>query len=533
MTRKRKTRIDAIELGVFAHLFSSVAEEVGAALCRSAASPNIKERRDFSAAVFDRRGRLIAQAAHIPVHLGSAAISVRAAIRARPLGPGDAVVLNDPYEGGTHLPDITLVTPVFGNEADGPAYYVATRAHHADVGGSAPGSMVSVAEIYQEGLRIPPVYLRRNGGWNEDVLDLVLLNVRTPRERRADLEAQVAANERGGARLREMAERYGSHRIDRAAAALLDYTGRMMADTLDRIEDGDYAFTDHLDGDGRGGGPYPIRVRITIRGPRAVFDFTGTHAQAPGSINANRAVTTAAVFYCLRCLLTGDIPTNEGVMDPVSLVLPPASLVDARPPAAVAGGNVETSQRIVDVVLGALAQAAPDRIPAASQGTMNNLTIGGVDPRNGEPYTYYETIPGGCGAGPWGPGTSGIQSHMTNTLNTPIEALEHAYPLVVETTRLRRGSGGRGRHRGGDGVVRAIELGADASVGLLTERRVLRPYGLRGGEPGRPGRNRLVRGGRTMTLPAKGSIEARGGDCIRIETPGGGGFGPRDPRPSS
>jgi len=530
MKRKPKPNVDAIELGVFAHLFSSAAEEVGAALCRSAASPNIKERRDFSAAVFDRRGRLIAQAAHIPVHLGSAAISVRAAIRARPLQPGDAVVLNDPYEGGTHLPDITLVTPVFVGGDGAPTYYIATRAHHADVGGSAPGSMVSVAEIYQEGLRIPPVYLRRDGRWNEDVLDLLLLNVRTPRERRADLEAQVAANERGGARLLEMAERYGPPRIDRAAEALLDYTGRMMAATLEGIADGEYAFTDHLDGDGHGGGPYAIRVRITIRGPRATFDFTGTDPQAPGSINANRAVTTAAVFYCLRCLLTGDIPTNEGVMNPVRLVLPPASLVDARSPAAVAGGNVETSQRIVDVVLGAMARAAPDRIPAASQGTMNNLTIGGIDPRTGDAYTYYETIPGGSGAGPWGPGTSGIQSHMTNTLNTPIEALEHAYPFVVEATGLRPGSGGRGRHRGGDGVVRAIRLGADARVGLLTERRVLRPYGLRGGEPGRAGRNLLVRGARTMTLPAKGSIDAHAGDCIRIETPGGGGFGKRGPR---
>jgi N-methylhydantoinase B len=525
MTRQGKSRVDAVELGVFAHLLASIAEEVGTALCRSAASPNIKERRDFSAALFDARGTLLAQAAHIPVHLGSAAISVRAAIRARPMRPGDAVLLNDPYAGGTHLPDITLVTPVFLADGEAPAYHVATRAHHADVGGSAPGSMVSVAEIYQEGLRIPPVHLRRENRWNADVLDLLLLNVRTPGERRADLEAQVAANDRGATRLRELVDRYGRPRVDRAASALLDYTARLMAATLRGLPDGEYSFADHLDGDGRGGGPYPIRVRITIRGTRARFDFAGTHPQVPGSVNANRAVTTAAVFYCLRCLLDGEVPTNEGVMRPVELQLPAASLVDARPPAAVAGGNVETSQRIVDVVLGALAAAAPDRIPAASQGTMNNLTIGGVDPRTGEAYTYYETIPGGSGAGPWGRGTSGVQSHMTNTLNTPVEALEHAYPLEVECTRLRTGSGGRGRARGGDGVVRAIRVRGDAQVGLLTERRTLRPYGLAGGEPGRGGRDWLVSGGRRRAVPGKGSFGVGDGDTVRIETPGGGGFG--------
>lgn len=524
MARKRPA-VNAVDLGVFAHLYASVAEEVGSALCLSAASPNIKERRDFSAAVFDATGRMVAQAAHIPVHLGSAGLSVRAAMKARPMRPGDMVVLNDPYAGGTHLPDITLVAPVFLTRARKPDFYVATRAHHADVGGSAPGSMASVPEIHQEGLRIPPVRIQAGGCWNEDVVDLVLLNVRTPGERRADLEAQAAANRRGVARIQEMAKRYGRARLDRAAAALLDYTGRRTAATLGRLRDGVYTFTDHLDDDGRGGGPYPITVRITLRGRKAEFDFTGTHAQVPGSVNANGSITTAAVFYCLRCLLEGDLPTNEGVLAPVKLVLPPGTLVNARPPAAVAGGNVETSQRIVDVVLGALARAAPDRIPAASQGTMNNLSLGGTDPGTGEAFTYYETIPGGSGGGPWGPGASGIQSHMTNTLNTPVEALEHAYPLQVVSTSLRTRSGGRGRHRGGDGLVREIRLTADARITLLTERRSLRPYGLGGGEAGRPGENVLISGGRRKKLSAKGSMDARAGDVVRILTPGGGGFG--------
>jgi len=525
MGRGKKNRVDAVELGVFAHLFASVAEEMGSALCRSAASPNIKERRDFSAALFDAGGRMVAQAAHIPVHLGSAGISVRAAIKTRPMRPGDTVMLNDPFAGGTHLPDITLVTPVFLRRSKTPDYYVATRAHHADVGGQAPGSMVSVAEIYQEGLRIPPIRLREDEQWNEDVVDLFLINVRTPDERRADLEAQAAANHRGVRRVVELADRYGKPRLDRVAAALLDYTGRMTAAALEDIQAGEYTFTDHLDGDGRGGGPYPITVRITLEGRRARFDFTGTHPQVPGSINANRSITTAAVFYCLRCLLKGEVPTNEGVLRPVELVLPPGSLVNARPPAAVAGGNVETSQRIVDVVLGALSRAAPDRIPAASQGTMNNLSLGGIDPATGETFTYYETIPGGSGAGPWGPGASGIQSHMTNTLSTPVEALEHAYPLAVESTALRTGSGGTGKHRGGDGVVREIRLRTAARISLLTERRTHRPYGLRGGGPGRVGGNFLISGGKKKRLPAKGSVEGRGGDIIRIVTPGGGGYG--------
>ncbi len=519
--------VDPIELGVFAQLLPSIAEEVGVVLQRAAASPNIKERRDYSAAVFDRDGRLLAQAAHIPVHLGSAAIGVRAAIAARPMRAGDAVVVNDPYAGGTHLPDITIVTPVVAAKRLAPLYYVATRAHHADVGGAAPGSMVSVPEIYQEGLRLPPVYLMRDDRFNADVVDVLLANVRTPDERRADLDAQVAANRRGVARMHELLARYGRARVDRVAAALLDHASRAVGNAIADLPDGTYAFEDALDDDGFGGGPYPIRVRLRIRGRRATVDFTGTHPQVPGSVNANRAITTAAVFYAFRCLLDDDTPTNEGVLAPIDIVTEPSTLVDARPPAAVAGGNVETSQRIVDVVLGALAGAAPDRIPAASQGTMNNVTLGGRHPADDRPIAYYETLPGGAGATPNADGTPAIQTHMTNTRNTPAEALEHELPVEVESTAIRRRSGGRGRQRGGDGLVRRIRLRARLAIGLLTERRQGAPYGLDGGEPGARGRNRLIRDGRTQTLPAKGTVAGDVDDVLSIETPGGGGYGKR------
>lgn len=518
---------DPIRLEIFKHLFASIAEEMGVALRRASYSPNIKERRDFSCAVFDAGCRMVAQAAHIPVHLGSMPLSVQAAVRAFPaLEAGDVVIVNDPFRGGTHLPDITLVTPVFtpGSSA-GPAGYIASRAHHADVGGITPGSMPVATEIYQEGLVIPPARLVRRGEIDADLMGLILANVRTPDERRGDLLAQLAANHRGAARLIELIRRYGLAEIHGAMAELLAYTERMTRRLLEDLPDGRYAFSDCLDHDGISGEPVKIAVAVAIRGDRAVVDFSGSDPQARGSINAVEAITVSAVYYVFRCLLGVDAPNNAGCLAPIEVIAPAGSVVNALPPAAVAAGNVETSQRIVDVLLGALAQAAPDRIPAASQGTMNNLTIGGSDPRRTSAFAYYETIAGGIGAHPGIDGAPALHSHMTNTLNTPAEALEYSYPLRVLRSEIRSGSGGRGLRRGGDGLRRDIQTLVDAQATLLTERRVFAPYGLNGGEPGSTGENRLIRDGVEYELPGKGTFDLRAGDIISLRTPGGGGFG--------
>ncbi len=570
---------DPIRLEIFKHLFAAIAEEMGVVLRKSSYSPNIKERRDFSCAVFDAHGQMIAQAAHIPVHLGSMPLSVHAAVQAfTDLAPGDAILLNDPFRGGTHLPDITLVTPVFlphppspprpsafirvpsktlqpprssalvrvpsnsprlsafirvpSNSPPPPAAllgFVASRAHHADVGGMTPGSMPIAREIYQEGLIIPPVRLIRAGQVDQDLLGLILANVRTPQERAGDLWAQIAANQRGAARLLELLDRYGVDEVTDYMAALLAYTERMTRRLLAGLPDGHYTFTDYLDDDGVEAGlrpaPIPITVAVTIHGETATVDFTGSAPQQKGSINAVYAITLSAVYYVFRCLLGLDVPNNTGCLAPIQVIAPPGSVVNALLPAPVAGGNVETSQRIVDVLLGALAQAAPGRVPAASQGSMNNLTIGGFDPGRGGPFAYYETIGGGTGALPDRPGLSAIHSHMTNTLNTPAEALEYAYPLRVVRYQVRRGSGGRGRHPGGDGIRRDLQTLADAQVTLLTERRRFPPYGLAGGDPGRPGENVLIRDGVEAPLPGKGAFELKAGDILSIRTPGGGGYG--------
>jgi N-methylhydantoinase B len=515
-------RADPVERQVFANLLASVAEEMGAVLERAAASTNIKERRDFSAAVFDARGRMVAQAAHIPVHLGSAPLSVRAALAALDLGPGDVALLNDPWGGGTHLPDLTLVAPVFleGRRA----FLVSTRAHHADVGGAAPGSMGLATEVFQEGVRIPPIRLVERGRWNRDALRLFLANVRTPAEREVDLAAQVAAQVRGVARLGELAERYGVRRLRAAADDLLRTTGAAMRAELRRLPRGLFRFEDALEDDGMGTGPIPIRVALRLGGGRAAIDFAGTHPQVPGPVNANRAITVSAVFYVFRCLLGFDVPTNEGLMAPLDVRAPEGSVVNARFPAAVAGGNVETSQRIVDALLGALHRAAPGRVPAASAGTMSNVTLGGTDAA-GRPFTYYETIGGGAGASARAPGLAAVQTHMTNTRNTPVEALELAYPLRVRAQAFRRGSGGAGARRGGDGLVRAFEFLVPTAVSLLGERRRIGPWGAAGGAAGRPGRNRLGARGRLRALPGKCAVRARPGDRLSIETPGGGGHG--------
>jgi len=518
-------RDDPITLEVFRNLFASVAEEMGVALCRTGHSPNIKERRDYSCALFDGEGDMIAQAAHIPVHLGSMPLAVQGALTGRRIGPGDTVVLNDPYRGGTHLPDLTLVTPVFGDDGAAPLFYVANRAHHADVGGMAPGSMGLATEIFQEGIRIPPVTLVQAGNVNRDVFDLLLANVRTPDEREGDLEAQLAANETGRRRLREIVGRYGVDETLGAVEALKRYAERMTREAIRRIPDGRYTSVDYLDDDGITGDPIRIAVAVTITGDEALVDFTGTSPQVAGSLNAVYAVTLSAVFYVFRCLVDIDIPSNAGCMRPLTVVAPEGTVVHARPPAAVAGGNVETSQRIVDVLLGALAQAMPDRIPAASAGTMSNLVIGGYDPGRGRSFAYYETIAGGMGARPGRDGMDAVQTHMTNTRNTPIEALEHAYPLRVVRYAIRRGSGGKGRYRGGDGIRRDIELLTDAAVGLLSDRRRFRPYGVQGGEPGDAGAAILVSPQGERPLGSKFQIRAQAGEIISIRTPGGGGYG--------
>jgi N-methylhydantoinase B len=529
--RKNRKRVDPIELAVFKSAFHSIAEEMGAALRRTAFSPNIKERRDYSCAVFDGVGRAIAMGDHMPVHLGSLPMSVEAAVAQLALAPGDIAILNDPYAGGTHLPDITMVQAVFAGREKRPMFYVASRAHHADVGGAYPGSMGLCREIYQEGLRIPPVKIARGGNLERDILKLILNNVRTPAEREGDLTAQIGACRIGALRLEEMVEKYGRARVERNMRQLLDYSERLMRADLARWPAGEFAAEDFLDGDGISDATIRIHVSIKLdsKHARATVDFAGTDAQVAGSVNAVFAITYSAVFYVFRCLLGEETPATAGLMRPTGVRAPEGSVVNARVPAAVAGGNVETSQRIVDVLLRALAQAAPERIPAASSGTMNNLTIGGVDPKTGELFAYYETIAGGMGARPNADGISGVHTHMTNSLNTPAEALEYNYPLRVRRYAYRKDSGGAGKFRGGDGLVREIELLAPAQVTLLSERRKFAPYGLAGGEPGACGRTSLIhRDGRVEELAGKCNFHAEAGDIIRIETPGGGGWGSKE-----
>jgi len=524
---------DPVELAVFHSAVHSIAEEMGAALRRTALSPNIKERRDYSCAIFDGKGRVIAMGDHMPVHLGSMPMSMQAAIAAISFSHGDIAILNDPYAGGTHLPDITMVLPVFLSGASGndPAFYVSNRAHHADVGGSFPGSMGPASEIFQEGIRIPPVRIVRGGKVDREMLDLILLNVRTPKEREGDLESQIGACRVGEQRILQLAEKYGEPSLQALIEELLDYSERLVRAELRKMPAGDFSAEDWMDNDGVTNVPRKIAVRLRFDPAAAsmLANFAGSSAQVTGSINAVRAITLSACFYMLRCLLADDAPATAGILRPLTLETPEGSIVDARPPSPVAGGNVETSQRIVDVLLRALAKAVPERVPAASAGTMSNLTIGGMDPRTGEPFTYYETAAGGMGARPGLNGISGVQTHMTNSLNTPIEALEYAYPLRVRRYAYRDGSGGAGQFQGGDGLIREVELLADAQVTLLADRRKFSPYGLQQGDDGAPGRASLVtpdQGGESE-LAGKCSTRVSKGSLLRIETPGGGGWGQR------
>ncbi len=518
-------RTDPVELELFRHLLVSIAEEMGAVLRKTSYSANIKERRDYSCAVYDAAGETVAMGDHMPVHLGAMPLSVRHAMQAFDLGPGDVAILNDPFRGGTHLPDITAVAGVFVRGIRRPAFYVANRAHHADVGGMSPGSMPLAREIYQEGIRIPPILLARAGRFDRELLAMILANVRTPIEREGDLLAQCMAIRRGEQRLLELVSKRGLAAVRRNMTALKDYSERMMRSAIRRLPRGRYRFEDALDGDGIDDRPVRIAVTVTIHGDRATIDFTGSDPQVEGSVNANYAVAISATTYVFRCLVREDIPYTAGVMRPLEVIAPDGSVVNARPPAAMAAGNVETSQRITDVVLGALAQAAPELIPAASSGTMNNLTFGGWDPARRESFAYYETIAGGMGASAISDGASATHTHMTNSWNTPVEAFEHQYPLRVRSYRIRTRSGGRGEHRGGDGIVREFEFLTPAQVTILSDRRRRGPYGLFGGLAGAPGKNVLTTRARTTVLPGKVRFEVARGDLLRIESPGGGGYG--------
>jgi N-methylhydantoinase B len=515
--------LTAVQLEVVRHALAGVADEMGAALRRAAYSPNIKERADCSAAVFDADGQMVAQAEHIPVHLGAMPRSVEAAIErfGERLRPGTQVMVNDPYAGGTHLPDLTLVSAV-GDHAGTLLGYVANRAHHADVGGAAPGSMpASATDIAMEGLRIPPVVIAEDGLVRDDLLDLIAANSRTPRERHGDLRAQFAANHVGARRLRELAGRYGVDGLHTAMREVCDYSERRVRAAIRDIPDGTYHARDVLEL--AGDRDVEIAVTLTVDGEEITADFAGSGPQVPANVNAVLAVTASSAYFVLRMLTDPDAPPNAGCYRPLVVRAPERSVVNASHPAPVAAGNVETSQRIVDVLLAAFAEALPDRVPAASQGTMNNLLLGASEP---VAFSYYETLGGGEGATPHRDGQPGIHTGMTNTENTPAEAIELDYPLRIWRYELRADSGGHGDHHGGDGLVREIEvMSAHATLTLQTERRRHAPWGLHGGNDGAVGRNVLIHpDGTEEHLSAKGTWQLQQGDRVRIETPGGGGW---------
>jgi len=523
-------RYDPIELELFKNIFISISEEMAAVLGRTALSPNIKERKDFSCALFNDRGETLAQGSHIPVHLGAMPLSVRAAMESVRFEEGDLVILNDPYRGGTHLPDITCVSPVFVRGKLG--FFAANRAHHSDVGGMTPGSMPLAQEIFQEGLIIPPLKLIRKGKIDDGILALILSNVRTPDERRGDILAQVAANGIGRRRMLETIERYGLAKVVRTGRLVQDYTERVLRRTIRSIPDGTYVFSDVLDDDGISDRPVRIGVEIEVRGDTAVVDFSSSDPQVSGSVNANFAVTCSAVLYVFRSLVDEDIPFNTGLLRPLKIIAPKGLIVNAEFPAATVGGNVETSQRIVDVLLGALAKTLLGKIPAASSGTMNNVAFGGRDPAREKSFAYYETIGGGMGASPTRDGLSGVHTHMTNSLNTPIEALENYLPVRILRYGLRPDSGGRGRTKGGEGIVREYEFLVASQLTIISERRTFAPYGLEGGRAGAVGKNTLIRRGRETVLGSKINLRVEPGDILRVETPGGGGYGRAESRAS-
>ncbi len=514
---------DPIELELFKNIFLSVSDEMGAVLGRTALSPNIKERKDFSCALFNQKGETFAQGSHIPVHLGAMPLSVQASLKAINFGEGDLVILNDPYRGGTHLPDITCISPVFVKKKL--AFFVANRAHHSDVGGMTPGSMPLATEIFQEGLIIPPLKLVQKGKLKNDFLNFILANVRTPEERKGDLLAQIAANNKGKQRLEEIIKKYGIKKILRYTQLIQVYTEKILRETIKDIPDGTYTFTDYMDDDGIKDKPIKIAVKLKIKNDEVLIDFSSSSPQVEGGVNANFAVTYSAVLYVFRSLIEEDIPFNTGLMRPLIIKAPRGSILNAQPPAATAGGNVETSQRIVDVLLGALSKAIPEKIPAASSGTMNNVAFGGYDPSRKRNFAYYETIGGGMGGSFDCSGLSGVHTHMTNSLNTPLEALENYLPLKIRKYCLRQGSGGEGKNKGGEGIIREYEFFVPTQVTIISERRKFAPFGAQGGNKGKKGKNTLFSKGKKIALNSKVNIKVLPGDVLRVETPGGGGYG--------
>jgi len=520
---------DIIEIEVFNKLFSSVAEEMGIILARSSFSSNIKERRDFSCAIFDAGGDLVAQAAHIPVHLGAMPMTLSHVLTDMVLRPGDMIITNDPYKGGSHLPDITLIEPVYpagpNNPAATPLFYVVNRAHHADVGGKNPGSMGMASNLKEEGYVIHPTHLYTQGIYNQSFMNDFLVHARNPGERLGDLRAQRASLSRGRMRINEILQKYPFTHVADILDQLKDYAERLMRNVIKKLPNGLYTYTDYLDNDGSNSRSVPITADLTIKDSSISADFSRSGDQTSTPINTVKSVVMSATAYVFQCLVGEGHPINQGSYRPLQVTTRSGSVVDANYPAPVAAGNVETSQRIVDVLLGAMAEAIPELIPAASCGTMNNIAIGGQKGHTGHRYSYYETIGGGMGGRPDMDGLSGIHTHMTNTMNTPIEALEHTFPLMVTFYGLRRGSGGHGLHRGGDGIIRTYRFLEKARVSLLTERRTIAPYGLAGGKNGETGENILLKKGKRRKLDGKLIFEAEVDDVLVIKTPGGGGWG--------
>jgi N-methylhydantoinase B len=509
--------MDAVQLSIFASRISAVCDEMGAVLRRAAFSPNIRDRLDFSCALFDAAGQLCAQAAHIPVHLGSMTYAMADLVSVHRWQPGDMLVVNDPYQGGTHLPDVTLIAPVF--LADRCIGFVANRAHHADIGADSPGSMPIGRALEEEGLLIPPTLLVSNDVIQQTVLGAIIAATHNALITEGDFSAQISANRTGVRRAQALAAELGAVAYLQGLAEINAYGERMAQAAIGQLPDGDYRFTDLMDDDGQGNRDVCLQVCVSIHGHHVAVDFSGTASQVDGNINCPLSVAAAAVFYAFRCLMDERTPACAGTFRGITIVAPEGCLINAQPPAAVAAGNVETSSRIVDLVLGALAAAVPERVAAASQGSMNNLAMGARGAQGA--WDYYETLGGGMGAGRHGGGLSAVQTHMTNTLNTPIEVLEAAYPVRILRYAIRRGSGGPGLRAGGDGLIREYQFLAPAQVSLLTERRRHRPWGIQGGMPGQAGENRL-NGAR---LPAKVALSVKAGDRLEIRTPGGGGFG--------
>lgn len=515
--------LSPFELEIYQNILSSIAEEMGVVLIRAGFSPNIKERRDLSCAIFQSNGDMIAQAAHIPIHLASMSFAVRAVLDMPEINDGDILILNDPFQGGTHLPDITCIMPVFHNNKL--EFFVASRAHHADIGGLTPGSMPLSTSIDQEGILIPPSKLYKRKKLNKKLFKEIMASTRDPEEREGDFNAQIGALELGEKRLKETIKKYALKKVKQAGYELLDYSEKIMKEVVREIPNGVYEFEDYMDDDGVGTKKIPIKAKVTIKGQRAKVDLRGSSNQVRGNLNAPYSVTTAAVIYVFQCLAPSSMHLNSGPLRVVEIIVDDDSILNAKYPAAVVGGNVETSQRVVDVIFGALSKAVPEKVPAASAGSMSNFTFGGINPKTARSYAYYETIAGGMGGRYGLDGVSAVQTHMTNTLNTPIESLERELPVMLNSYSIRKNSGGRGKYKGGDSIIREYKFLSDATVSMITERRKFSPYGIRDGKPGRRGKNTLIRKSKTTTIGPKASFKVKKGESIRIETPAGGGWG--------